>query len=76
MKRRCLLNIRTILRNALRDPVVLIKLEDKGVNEEDIREALKEVEERLSISNNDKKWQELTIKVIKLVVELFWDFLQ
>ena len=76
MKRRCLLNIRTILRNALRDPVVLIKLEEKGVNEEDIRKALKEVEERLSISNNDKKWQELTINVIKLVVKLFWDFLQ
>ncbi len=76
MKRQCLVNIRTILRNALRDPVVLIKLEEKGVNEEDIRKALKEVEERLSISNNDKKWQELTINVIKLVVKLFWDFLQ
>ncbi len=76
MKRQCLVNIRTILRNALRDPVVLIKLEEKGVNEDDIRKALKEVEERLSISNNDKKWQELTINVIKLVVKLFWDFLQ
>ena len=76
MKKRCLVIIRAILRSALRDSVVLKKLEDRGVKEEDIRKALKEVEEKLFSEKNDKKWQELTITVTKLVAELFWDFLQ
>ena len=75
IKRRCLVNIRTILRSALRDPLVLKKLAEKGVNEEDICKALEGVENTLSESN-DKKWQELSIKLIKLVVELFRYFLQ
>lgn len=74
--KRCLVITRAILRSALRDPVVLKRLENRGVKEEDIRSALNEVEEKLFSERNDKKWQELTIKVIKLVAELIWDFLR
>ncbi|RJS70730.1 hypothetical protein CW714_06845 [Methanophagales archaeon] len=75
MQKRCLLIIRAILRSALRDSIVLKNLENRGVKEEDIREALEEIEKKF-FSEKNEKWQELTIRVVKLVVELFWDFLQ
>jgi len=77
MKKRCLVIIRAILRSALRDPVILKKIENRGVKEQDICSALKEVEKGL-FSETNEKWQELTttITIIKLVAEIFRDFLR